>query len=148
MSTFLVVAHQTALSSELQDAVVTKNQEDPRAIFTMLVPATSPEDLLAPRGTDGIAVARQALVEAVDALEDRGIKFARCSIGASDPFVAIAEEFQRSRRTYDGVILCTLPFGYSKWLEQDLIARIESLFAVEVTHVIAATRGIRERQRA
>jgi cytidylate kinase len=147
MSTFLVVAHQIALSPELRDALLAKSAEDPRAIFTLLVPATPPEDLLDASGKDGIGIARRALEQAVDTLQEHGVKFARCSIGAANPLEAIAEEFERSRRTYDGVILCTLPFGYSRWLEQDLINRIESLFAVSVTHVLAATSGIRERQR-
>jgi cytidylate kinase len=148
LSTFLVIAHQTALSSELREALLARASEDRRAIFVLLVPATPVDELQEGRPGSSASIAEQALSGAVDALEKAGLKFARAFVGDADPLRAVQAEFERAGRTYDGVILCTLPFGTSRWLARDLPAQIEALFKVPLTHVIAPTTAMLERRAA
>ena len=145
MSTYLVIAHQTANSPELREALVARSREDRRAIFVLLVPATPLDELQEPRSGDSVSVARQSMAEALEALEKEGLRFARAAVGDADPLKAVKAEFGRAGRTYDGIVLCTLPFGVSPWLGRDLPAQIEAMFRVPLTHVIAPTPELRER---
>jgi hypothetical protein len=92
LSTFLVVAHQTAASPELLDALLAKKQEDRRAVFVLLTPATPVEKLLRVAGGDSITLAEQSIRAARAALENAGIDLARVIVGSDDPLTAIEEE--------------------------------------------------------
>ena len=109
MSTYLVVAHQTASAPELLDAMLAKKQEDRHAIFVLLAPATPIDELLETRQADSVEAARQAATAARETLEREGLEIAGYLVGDADPLKAVMEVFIRSRRTDDGIILCTLP---------------------------------------
>jgi cytidylate kinase len=143
MSTYLVVAHQTASAPELLDTLLMRKQEDRRAIFVLLAPATPIHELLEMPDHDSTEAASQALTAAREMFEREGLAIAGAIVGDPDPVKALMDEFIRSRRTYDGIILCTLPFGISRWLSRGLPGEIESLFRVPVTHVIASYRPYR-----
>jgi cytidylate kinase len=63
-------------------------------------------------------------------------------VGSDDPLTAIEEEFSRARRTYDGVFLCTLPAGISRWQQSGIPAQIEAEFGVPLTHVVASSDSV------
>jgi hypothetical protein len=57
-------------------------------------------------------------------------------IGDPDPLVAIGDVI--AKRSFDEIIVSTLPAHLSKWLRHDLPTRIESTFDVPVAHVSAS----------
>ena len=143
MSTFLVVAHQTAATAELRDALLARRQDDRRALFVLLAPATPVEKLLnAGEGTD-ISIAEKSLSAARQFLDDAGLDVLSTIVGDPDPMAAIENEYRRAGRTYDGIIVCTLPSGSSSWLDSNLLERARAVFEVPVQHVEASEQTMR-----
>ena len=56
------------------------------------------------------------------------------------PLVAIADVLRV--RPFDHVIVVTRPSGESRWLKQDLPARVRSAFRLPVTHVVVERKAI------
>jgi hypothetical protein len=113
----LVVAHKTAATQPLLDAVRERSQQGP-CVFTLLVPnaahglhkVVDPED-------QGADEASAVIAHAVPLLED-----AEGIVGAPDPVVAVHDAI--NLRGFDEVIVSTLPTKLSRWLKLDLPSKI------------------------
>ena len=124
----LVVAHRTAATPRLIEAVRARAQRGP-STFTLLVP----------RGYwDPDTEAASLILElALPLLEDAAGSHIAGVVGASDPFVAVQEALEEG--DFDEVIISTLPERVSHWLHRDLPSRVEKL-GVPVTVIIAQAR--------
>lgn len=124
----LVVAHRTAATPKLLDAVRARAQRG-RCAFTLLVPRPywDPD-------TDETAL---VLELALPLLEDAAGGHVRGIAGDSDPFVAVQHALAGDG--FDEVIISTLPERVSHWLRRDLPSRVLGL-GVPVTVVTAEGR--------
>jgi hypothetical protein len=121
----LVVAHKTAATPALNDAVRERAARGP-AIFTLLVPTTThglhkvvdPEDQGAGEAQEAVELALPLLSEAAGAPVE-GI------VGDADPAAAIHDAI--NLRGFDEVIISTLSAKVSKWLKLDLPSKISGL---------------------
>jgi hypothetical protein len=112
----LLVAHRTAATPKLLEAVRRRAQQGP-CTFTLLVPRHYWE-----ADTEFAA----AVVElAVPLLEEACGARVDAQIGDSDPFVAVRDIVVS--RVFDEVIISTLPERVSHWLHRDLPARVQAL---------------------
>jgi bacterioferritin len=136
MPRYLVLANQTASSSELTSAVRAIVEKEPDADFVLLVPATPVEDLLDWQDGDNETIAKQTAQNAKEHLERLGARVARADIGDPSPVKAIEEELQRHEEKYSGIVISTLPLQRSRWVALDQPRRIERRFKLPVTHVV------------
>ena len=134
----LVVANRTATSKELLDALRKRASASP-ARFSLLVPAT-------PHGLDwagnmkaGIEEARLRSTVGAAVIRRAGLEVARTEVGDPDPVAAATDEL--GRRTYDELVVVTLPRHISHWLRISLPQRLERLTSLPITHVVAASPG-------
>jgi hypothetical protein len=121
----LVVANVTATSSELLGALVSKAQSG-LTRFRLVVPSSSV--------AGGRQAAERQLADALERLRGAGLDV-EGTVGSVDPVVAVSDEWDP--RTYDEVVVSTLPMGVSKWLHAGLPERVERLTGARVTHVVA-----------
>ena len=121
----LVVAHKTAATQPLLDAVHARAQRG-SATFTLLVPnpahglhkAVDPEDQDAGEAQGVLAHALPLLSQAAGS-EVEGI------VGDADPSAAIQDAI--NLRGFDEVIISTLPSKVSRWLHLDLPSKVSGL---------------------
>ena len=130
-SRILIVAHRTAATPRLLDAVEERGRRGP-CTFTLLVPRPywDPE-------TDEAA---ETLELAIPLLDRAAGSHVRGLVGATDPFEAVRETLERE--SFDEVIVSTLPKRVSRWLHLDLAHRIGRL-GLPVT-VVTAEHAERE----
>jgi len=139
----LVVANVTATSEELLAALRERAERGPIAL-TLLMPATR-------IGFSGLDECRARVAETLEVWRAAGLS-AEGIAGDPDPGVAVQEAWDP--RSYDEVIVSTLPTGSSKWLQADLPHRVAKLTDMPVRHVAAggrskpATRSVRPRERS
>jgi hypothetical protein len=139
----LVVAHQTAATQGLLDAVRERAQRSP-ATFHLVVPrlargmhkVVDPED-------SGDNEAQRVLDSALPKLSEAAGSQVTGEIGDSEPLMAIHDAVNLGH--YDEIIVSTLPLGVSRWLKLDLVSKTRAL-GLPVTHVqaantVAATAG-------
>jgi hypothetical protein len=128
----LVVAHQTAATQGLLDAVRERAAKGP-AQFHLVVPR-QPHGLH--KAVDpieaGEAEARQVLEDALPKLSEAAGSEVDGSIGDPEPLMAIQDAVNLG--SYDEIIISTLPLGISRWLKLDLISKAKAL-GLPVTHV-------------
>ena len=118
----LVVAHKTAATQPLLDAVRERAQRGP-ATFTLLVPTTThglhkvvdPED-------QSPEEANAVLEHAVPLLSEAAGAEVTGMVGAPDPSVAIEDAM--NAHSYDEIIISTLPARLSRWLKLDLPSKV------------------------
>jgi hypothetical protein len=130
----LIVAHQTADSPQLIDAVSRRAAEG-FCTFTLLVPTrprglhrvVDPEDHGVPAAEARIAAALPALSNAAGG-EVFGI------VGSHEPLAAVQDALNLVG--FDEVMVSMLPARLSRWLHLDLPRKVRAL-GVEVTQVIA-----------
>jgi hypothetical protein len=138
----LVVAHQTAATSGLLDAVRERAQRGP-AQFHLVVPRqphgihklVDPQDV-----TPGEA--ERVLEVALPRLSEAAGQEVTGSLGDTEPLMAIHDAVNLG--SYDEIIISTLPLGISRWLKLDLISKARGL-GLPVTHVeskVQATVGV------
>ncbi len=133
----LVVAHKTAATPALLDAVRQRAQKGP-ATFTLLVPkavhgitrVADPED--APDDET-----RDVLELAIPLLEDAAGGRVEGLIGVSSPLDAIQDAV--NLHGFDEIIISTLPTRVSKWMRLDLPHKLNGL-GLPVTTVTASER--------
>jgi hypothetical protein len=121
----LVVAHRTAATQPLLDAVRDRARRGPCA-FTLLVPNTShglhkivdPEDQTAGEAQTVIDQALPQLTRASGAPVE-GI------VGDPDPAAAIQDAI--NLHGFDEVIISTLPARLSRWLKLDLASKVSGM---------------------
>ncbi len=139
MPTYLLVAHQTADSEELVEAVAEIAGREADAEFTLLVPATPVEHLATWTEGENQAVAREAADRARKSLEESGVTIKDALVGDASPFTAIQDALLVGR--YDALVVSTLPLKASRWLRMDLIHRLERAVSMPIIHVIAHSKG-------
>jgi hypothetical protein len=125
----LVVANVTADSDELLEALKAR-VDGAQASFHLLVP---------PAG--GGRPAREAAQAQLDTALARGRGAGldiTGEVGDSDPIIAVQEAWDP--KSYDEVIVSTLPTDASRWLQMDLPHRIERITGCQVTHVVSIPR--------
>lgn len=135
MARYLVVAYQTAKSPELRRAVREIAAHDGDAVFTLLVPATAPADLLTSTDGQAAAVAATTGEEARERWEADGLVVDHVLIGDANPIYAVSDAFSNGH--WDRVVVATLPVGVSRWLKQDVVHRLKRESPVPVTHIVA-----------
>ena len=131
----LVVAHKTAATPALLEAVRERAQRGP-CFFHLLVPSPPPRawrHLDAERHS--VAEGEQVLALAVPLLEEAAHRPVSGSVSARhDPMDAIEETLLGG--DFDEIILSTLPRNVSRWLHLDLPRRVAHL-GLQVTTVVA-----------
>ncbi len=136
----LVVAHKTAATPALLEAVRERAQRGP-AKFTLLVPNTAhglhaivdPED-------QEESEAQQVLELAIPLLEEAAGAPVEGMVGDPTPMNAIQDAI--NMHGFDEVIISTLPTRVSKWLRLDLPHKLNGL-GLPVTTVTASERAPR-----
>jgi hypothetical protein len=130
----LVVAHRTAATPALLDAVAARAETGP-VEFTLLVPR-SPHGLhrlVDPEDTDDVEA--QAVLElALPLLEQAAGAHVEGKIGDHNPYDAVNDAVNIDG--YDEIILSTLPVRVSRWLHSDLPSKLKML-GIPITTVIA-----------
>lgn len=127
----LIVAHRTAASPRLLDAVASRARRAP-CRFTLLVPR--------PYWDPDTDEAETTIELAVPLLDRAAGSHVEAIVGAADPFEAVRAAIEEGH--YDEVIVSTLPERISRWLHLDLGHRISRL-GVPVT-VVTAEQAERE----
>lgn len=128
MRHYLVVANQTLKQQQLTEKIRTCIDAGPCDFF-LLVPATRAHGPLRWTPADAHAVARRRLESGLERLRALGADVVG-EVGDQSPVVAIGEVLRR--RSFDALILSTLPVGPSQWLRHDVPSRIEQLFGLPV----------------
>jgi hypothetical protein len=133
----LVVAHQTAATPRLLDAVRERAERSP-ATFHLVVPrlAQGMHKVVDPQDAGGDE-AQRVLDEALPKLSEAAGKQVGGSIGDAEPLMAIQDAINLG--SYDEIIISTLPLGVSRWLKLDLVSKTRAL-GLPVTHVLASTK--------
>src|SRR5918998_1586895 len=134
----LVVAHKTAATPALIDAVRDRAAKGP-ASFTLLIPkavhgitrVADPEDAPDDETRDLLALALPLLEEAAGSRVE-GL------VGVSSPLDAIQDAV--NLHGFDEIIISTLPTRFSKWLHLDLPSKLNGL-GLPVTTVTAQERA-------
>jgi hypothetical protein len=130
----LVVAHQTASTSGLMDAV-RERADRSAATFHLVVPQrphgmhkyVDPHD-------DGLEAAEAVLGDALPKLSAAAGSEVTGSVGDPEPLMAIHDAVNLGH--YDEIIVSTLPRRMSRWLHLDLVSKARGL-GLPVTHVEA-----------
>jgi hypothetical protein len=129
----LVVAHKTATTPALLDAIRDRAQRGP-AFFHLLVPNPSPIDWPPARVRQAMTEGERVLARAVPLIEAAARHPTDGSVSKRhDPMDAIEEAIYAG--DFDEIILSTLPRGVSRWLRLDLPSRVAHL-GLPVTTVI------------
>jgi hypothetical protein len=133
----LVVAHKTAATPALLDAVRRRAAEGP-ARFTLLVPnaAHGLHALIDPEDQE-TSEAQQMLELALPLLEEAAGGPVEGMVGDPTPMNAIQDAV--NVQGFDEVIISTLPARVSKWLKLDLPSKVSGL-GLPVTTVTARDR--------
>jgi hypothetical protein len=130
----LIVAHRTAATPALQQAVAARAAAGP-SVFTLLVP-TAPQGLhrlVDPEDTDRTEAG--AILElALPLLEEASGSPIEGIIGGSTPLDAVSDAV--NMRGFDEIIISTLPVRVSRWLRSDLPSKLKGL-GLPVTTVTA-----------
>jgi hypothetical protein len=133
----LVVAHQTAATQGLLEAVRERSERGP-ARFHLVVPRM-------PHGMDkfvdpehhGGDNAQEVLRAALPMLSQVAGANVTGSVGDAEPLMAIHDAVNLSH--YDEIIISTLPPRVSRWLKLDLVSKARGT-GLPVTHVEARER--------
>lgn len=135
MTRYLIVAHQTADSPHLVEAVREILRTDPEAEFGLVVPATPIAHL--GRWTQGESqtVAAEAGERARDRMAAEGVALSEVVVGDGNPVYAVTDAF--NREPWDHVLVSTLPTGASRWVKMDIVSRLLRELSVPVTHLAA-----------
>jgi hypothetical protein len=125
----LVIANVTAGSPELVAALQARQEHGPM-VPTLLMPATK-------IGYAGKEEATERMESVLAQWREAGIS-ATGVVGDPDPVVAVHETWDP--RSYDEVIVSTLPGQTSKWLQSDLPHRVQQITGCDVVHVEAGKK--------
>ncbi len=130
MGRYLVVANQTLGGHQLVQAVRERILRE-RSEFWVLVPETRSAGVGVRAGTDAASLAQQRLDMELQRLHEAGAE-ADGEVGDPDPYTAVSHTLKD--RQFDEILLSTLPHARSRWLRQDLPAKLKK-FGLPVTHV-------------
>jgi nucleotide-binding universal stress UspA family protein len=135
MTTFLIVAYQTAGGQSLRDVIDDVSAKNADADFRLVVPATRTQHLFTWTAGESEAVARATAEKVAEHLRSTGVRLRDVTVGDPDPVLAVADELT-ARPDCDAIIVSTFPPGVSRWLRSDLPTRLEKITGLPVTHVI------------
>lgn len=135
MSTFLIVAYQTAGGRPLADAISELAREDAGTEFRLLVPATRTQHLFTWTEGEATAVAQAKADQVARQLRSSGVRLTDVTVGDPDPFAAVSKELA-TRPDIDGILVSTFPPGVSRWLRRDLPTKLERDTGLPVVHVV------------
>jgi len=135
MSSYLIVAYQTAGGRPLRDAIEEIARRDSGATFTLLVPATRTQNLFTWTEGESTAVAMETADRVAERLRASQIEVADVTVGDPDPFVA-AQNALDTDRDYSAILVSTFPVGLSRWLRMDLPRRLEKSTGLPVIHIV------------
>ena len=132
----LVVAHQTAATQALLDAVKDRAQRGP-AEFHLVVPRQphGMHKLVDPQDA-GDDEAQKVLDTALPKLSEAAGAKVTGNLGDTEPLMAIQDAINLG--AYVEMIISTLPLGVSRWLKLDLVSKAKGL-GLPVTHVLASS---------
>jgi hypothetical protein len=135
-SRVLVVAHQTADSPELAEAVA-RRADASACTFTLLVPARphGPHGLT----NHGISEAEERLELAIPLLSEAAGEAIIGVVGAHEPLAAVQDAL--NVLGFDEVIISMLPVRDSRWFRLELPRKVRAL-GVPVTEVITSAREV------
>ena len=136
MARYLVVAHQAATSPELLQCASDIAGEDPRAVFTLLIPATHVNRLLVWEQGESEQIARERGEQARERFREAGLDVVASKVGDWMPLLAIEDELRARPGDYDAVVLSTLRPGVSRWLELDVHQRAERSLDIPLIRVV------------
>lgn len=121
----LVVAHKTAATQPLLDAVKARAADGP-VEFTLLVPnaAHGLHKLVDPEDLDA-SEAQSVLEHALPLLSQAAGSQVEGVVGSTDPTLAIQDAV--NLRGFDEVIISTLPSKVSRWLKLDLPSKVSGM---------------------
>lgn len=122
----LVLAHRTARSLELLEALKSRRERGPIRV-TLVLPSDGP-------GTGSRDDCRRRVDMALAMWREAGIN---CDgvVGDSVPLDALMEVYDPLR--HDEIIVCTLPGQSSKWLRSDLPRTVHRVTGARTIHVVA-----------
>lgn len=126
----LLVANRTASGPHVRDAIRARWP----CQVTVLVLATPPARSWTWDEADVRREARGRMTEALTQLRRSGIDV-RGILGDFSPMQAIRDAIEADR--YDEIVISTLPARTSRWLKQDLPARVARAFGIPVEHIVA-----------
>jgi hypothetical protein len=131
----LVVAHRTAATQPLLDAVRERAQRGP-ATFTLLVP-NSAHGLhkVVDAEDQGAGEAQAVLDAALPKLSEAAGASVDGLVGDPDPVAAVQDAI--NLRGFDEIIISTLPTHVSRWLKLDLPSKVSGM-GLPVTTVTPA----------
>jgi hypothetical protein len=137
----LVVAHQTAATPALLDAIRARAQQG-EVSFHLVVPrhARGMHRVVDPQEA-GSDEAQQVLDGALPKLSEAAGTQVTGMVGDSEPLMAIEDAVNLG--SYDEIIISTLPLGVSRWLKLDLISKTRAL-GIPVTHVQGSEKPVAE----
>jgi hypothetical protein len=121
----LIVAHRTAATPKLIEQVRERSRRS-ECSFVLLIPR--------PYWDPETEEAAQVIELALPLLREAAGADVEAVVGDTDPFLAVQSAL--SEGSFNEVIVSTLPHRVSRWLRQDLPARVERL-GVPVTVVTA-----------
>lgn len=130
----LLVAHRTAATAGLAEAVRARTQRGP-ATFHLVVPAHPHglHKLVDPQEGDS-GEAQAVLDRALPALSEAAGTPVTGHVGDAEPLMAIEDAVNRER--FDEIVISTLPRRVSRWLHLDLVSKARGI-GLPVTHVEA-----------
>jgi GABA permease len=131
MRHYLVVANQTLKQPELKEKIKACIDAGPCDFF-LLVPATRTHGPVRWTPADANALARRRLEKALERFRALGADVVG-EVGDPSPLVAVGELLRR--RSFDVLILSTLPPGPSQWLRGDVPFRIQQMFSLPVEQI-------------
>ena len=133
----LVVAHQTAATPALLDAVRERARQGP-ARFHLVVPRQphGMHRLVDPQDTASDE-AQSVLDAALPKLSEAAGSRVTGTLGDTEPLMAIHDAINLGN--YAEIIISTLPLGVSRWLKLDLVSKARGL-GLPVTHVQADSK--------
>lgn len=135
----LVVAHKTAATQPLLDAVRERAQRGP-CVFTLLVPnAAHGLHKVVDAQDQDLSEAQGALNHALPLLSDAAGTSVQGLIGDPDPMAAVQDAI--NLHGFDEVIVSTLSVRLSRWLKLDLPSKVAGL-GLPVTTVTAKEEEI------
>ncbi len=138
MADYLVVAHQTADSEELVEAV-RELAEQGDSTFALLIPATPVSHLATWTEGEAHAAAAVQAKRAEEGLHAVGVEVVSTTIGDASPLQAVQDALLAAK--YDAILVSTFPIKSSRWLRMNLIQRLERAVNVPIVHVVAHSRG-------
>ena len=133
----LVIANRTVDSDALCDAIVGRAAAGPVEVMLVAPASSGPGSQ-----HDRRAATAERLHRALRRLSDAGVP-AQGIVGDADPMLAVQDAWDP--RSFDEVIVATLPTGTSRWLAADLPRRVERLTGARVTHIVAAAEPVHAR---